>query len=114
MQTIKTGIISCLAITAVALIVIQANSPKAEPPSKPKEQSTSEQIERERIARISGEVKAYADKEGLDCREVTGYASNPHSSYASPKLFVACDNGKTWFVWAQLTNGDIVIQQYWN
>lgn len=57
-------------------------------------------------AEIDAMVKAYAQKEGFTCNEITSRRPNEHSSPESPKIVVECDGGQSKFVWVRYTTGE--------
>lgn len=54
-------------------------------------------------------VKAYSKKAGFPCGEITSKYENEHSTIEVPKFEVACDNGKSKFVWVKYRDGSTAV-----
>lgn len=63
----------------------------------------------ESVENISKDIKEYAVKNGFKCEKIDSVAKGDFWTVESPKYQVSCDNGKQFFVWAKLINGEVTI-----
>lgn len=100
----KTILCTALGLLLIGCVTNKPSEPVPTPianmnplPSKPKDE-------------IADAVKAYAKKEGFSCGKVTGKHENQYSTVEVPKFEVACDGGKSKFVWVRYADQSTSVQ----